>query len=192
MSTGVRQTQTPLSRMSMPPMRSMIWRPTSVRLLFVGDKNQLASVEPRSVLRDLVACGRISVTLLTVIKRQGEGSPIVEAATCHRCCGTGLRTDSGRHPRVRNPTSAPREFFLESAGCGVMVEVLSTHFTVAGRSSQSIAFLRRCSGACRVTAVRERGGRKGVVNDFTRRIRHVLSGSPRRTSPARSAAGGVA
>src|SRR5262249_50674031 len=32
------------------------------------------------VLRDLVASGRIPVTLLTVIKRQGEGSPIVEAA----------------------------------------------------------------------------------------------------------------
>ena len=32
------------------------------------------------MLRDLIACGRIPVTLLTVIKRQGEGSPIVEAA----------------------------------------------------------------------------------------------------------------
>ncbi|MBV9582540.1 MAG: AAA family ATPase [Chloroflexi bacterium] len=50
------------------------------RLIFVGDKDQLASVGPGSVLRDLVACGRIPVTLLTVIKRQGEGSPIVEAA----------------------------------------------------------------------------------------------------------------
>ena len=50
------------------------------RLIFVGDKDQLPSVGPGSVLRDLVACGRIPVTLLTVIKRQGEGSPIVEAA----------------------------------------------------------------------------------------------------------------
>jgi exodeoxyribonuclease V alpha subunit len=50
------------------------------RLIFVGDKDQLASVGPGSVLRDLVASGRIPVTLLTVIKRQGEGSPIVEAA----------------------------------------------------------------------------------------------------------------
>jgi exodeoxyribonuclease V alpha subunit len=40
----------------------------------------LASVGPGSVLRDLIACGRIPVTLLTVIKRQGEGSPIVDAA----------------------------------------------------------------------------------------------------------------
>jgi exodeoxyribonuclease V alpha subunit len=50
------------------------------RLIFVGDKDQLASVGPGSVLRDLIACGRIPVTLLTVIKRQGEGSPIVDAA----------------------------------------------------------------------------------------------------------------
>jgi exodeoxyribonuclease V alpha subunit len=50
------------------------------RLIFVGDKDQLASVGPGCVLRDLIASGRIPVTLLTVIKRQGEGSPIVEAA----------------------------------------------------------------------------------------------------------------
>jgi exodeoxyribonuclease V alpha subunit len=50
------------------------------RLIFVGDKDQLASVGPGSVLRDLIASNRIPLTLLTVIKRQGEGSPIVEAA----------------------------------------------------------------------------------------------------------------
>jgi exodeoxyribonuclease V alpha subunit len=50
------------------------------RLVFVGDKDQLASVGPGSVLRDLIACGRIPVTLLSVIKRQDEGSPIVDAA----------------------------------------------------------------------------------------------------------------
>src|SRR5439155_24573051 len=47
---------------------------------FLGDKDQLASVGPGSVLRDLIVGGRVPVTLLTVIKRQGEGSPIVEAA----------------------------------------------------------------------------------------------------------------
>ena len=50
------------------------------RVIFVGDKDQLASVGPGSVLRDLIASERIPLTLLTVIKRQGEGSPIVEAA----------------------------------------------------------------------------------------------------------------
>jgi exodeoxyribonuclease V alpha subunit len=42
------------------------------RLIFVGDKDQLASVGPGSVLRDLITSGRIPVTLLTVIKRQGD------------------------------------------------------------------------------------------------------------------------
>jgi exodeoxyribonuclease V alpha subunit len=52
----------------------------STRLIFVGDKDQLASIGPGSVLRDLIASGCIPVTLLTVIKRQGEGSPIIDAA----------------------------------------------------------------------------------------------------------------
>ena len=69
------------------------------RLIFVGDKDQLASVGPGSVLRDLIACGRIPVTLLTVIKRQGEGSPIVDAA--HAINHGQLpvaRLDGGRRP----------------------------------------------------------------------------------------------
>ncbi len=69
---------------SMVDLPLLAWLLRSVgpqtRLIFVGDKDQLASVGPGSVLRDLIASGRIPVTLLTVIKRQGEGSPIVEAA----------------------------------------------------------------------------------------------------------------
>jgi exodeoxyribonuclease V alpha subunit len=69
---------------SMVDLPLLAWLLRSVgprtRLIFVGDKDQLASVGPGSVLRDLIASGCIPVTLLTVIKRQGEGSPIVEAA----------------------------------------------------------------------------------------------------------------
>src|SRR5579859_3285355 len=69
---------------SMVDLPLLAWLLRSVhpetRLIFVGDKDQLASIGPGSVLRDLIACGRIPVTLLTVIKRQGDGSPIVEAA----------------------------------------------------------------------------------------------------------------
>jgi exodeoxyribonuclease V alpha subunit len=69
---------------SMVDLPLLAWLLRSVsprtRLIFVGDRDQLASVGPGSVLRDLIACGRIPLTLLTVIKRQGEGSPIVEAA----------------------------------------------------------------------------------------------------------------
>ncbi len=69
---------------SMVDLPLLAWLLRSVgpqtRLIFVGDKDQLASVGPGSVLRDLIASGRIPVTLLTVIKRQDEGSPIVAAA----------------------------------------------------------------------------------------------------------------
>src|SRR5439155_12110623 len=69
---------------SMVDLPLLAWLLRSVgpqaRLILVADKDQLASVGPGSVLRDLIASGRIPVTLLTVIKRQGEGSPIVEAA----------------------------------------------------------------------------------------------------------------
>jgi exodeoxyribonuclease V alpha subunit len=69
---------------SMVDVQVLAWLLRSVRprtrLIFVGDKDQLPSVGPGSVLRDLVSSGQIPVTLLTVIKRQGEGSPIVEAA----------------------------------------------------------------------------------------------------------------
>jgi len=69
---------------SMVDLPLLAWLLRSVgpqtRLIFVGDKDQLASVGPGSVLRDLIASDRVPVTLLTVIKRQDEGSPIVEAA----------------------------------------------------------------------------------------------------------------
>ncbi|MBV9171344.1 MAG: AAA family ATPase, partial [Chloroflexi bacterium] len=63
------------------PLLAWLLRSTGprTRLIFVGDKDQLASVGPGSVLRDMIASERIPLTLLTVIKRQGEGSPIVEA-----------------------------------------------------------------------------------------------------------------
>jgi len=50
------------------------------RLILVGDRDQLPSVGPGAVLRDLIASGGIPVTILDVVKRQGQGSPIVDAA----------------------------------------------------------------------------------------------------------------
>ena len=52
----------------------------SHRLLLVGDIDQLPSVGPGAVLRDLIACGRIPVSRLTQIHRQGEGSTIITVA----------------------------------------------------------------------------------------------------------------
>ncbi len=49
-------------------------------VVLVGDRDQLPSVGPGSVLNDLIACGRLSVTQLTEIYRQAEGSRIVTNA----------------------------------------------------------------------------------------------------------------
>ena len=66
------------------------------RLLLVGDADQLPSVGPGNVLGDLVSCGRIPVTRLTRIFRQGERSRIVENA--HRIL-RGEFPEIGNDPR---------------------------------------------------------------------------------------------
>ncbi|MCB9487550.1 MAG: ATP-dependent RecD-like DNA helicase [Deltaproteobacteria bacterium] len=63
-------------------------------LVIVGDADQLPSVGPGDVLRDLIECGRFPVVRLTEIFRQGEGSMIVENA--HRILqGRPLRLPDG-------------------------------------------------------------------------------------------------
>ncbi len=51
------------------------------RLILVGDQDQLPSVGPGNVLKDLIASGQVPSTELTVIKRQDEGHIILN---CHR------------------------------------------------------------------------------------------------------------
>ncbi|MCK5683923.1 ATP-dependent RecD-like DNA helicase, partial [bacterium] len=56
------------------------------RLVLIGDVDQLPSVGPGNVLRDLIDSGKVPVSKLTTIHRQEEGSLIVENA--HRInCG---------------------------------------------------------------------------------------------------------
>ncbi|MBV9354432.1 MAG: AAA family ATPase, partial [Chloroflexi bacterium] len=73
-----------VDEVSMVDLPLMAWLLRSIepttRLVLVGDKDQLPSVGPGSVLRDLVASAHVPVTLLTVVKRQARGSPIVAAA----------------------------------------------------------------------------------------------------------------
>jgi exodeoxyribonuclease V alpha subunit len=54
--------------------------PSHARLLFVGDIDQLPSVGPGTVLKDLINSGLIGVTRLTEIFRQGKGSKIITNA----------------------------------------------------------------------------------------------------------------
>lgn len=54
--------------------------PSCSRVLIVGDIDQLPSVGPGTVLRDLISCGLIGVTRLTEIFRQAKGSKIITNA----------------------------------------------------------------------------------------------------------------
>ncbi|MBS0625882.1 MAG: ATP-dependent RecD-like DNA helicase [Verrucomicrobia bacterium] len=54
--------------------------PNSARVLFVGDIDQLPSVGPGTVLRDLIQSGLLGVTRLTEIFRQAKGSKIITNA----------------------------------------------------------------------------------------------------------------
>lgn len=54
--------------------------PTGARILLIGDIDQLPSVGPGSVLKDIIASNQISVSSLDQIFRQGKGSRIVTNA----------------------------------------------------------------------------------------------------------------
>jgi len=56
--------------------------PASMRLILVGDKDQLPALGPGTLLRDLIECGRVSVVRLDEIFRQERDSLIV--ANAHR------------------------------------------------------------------------------------------------------------
>ena len=51
--------------------------PSSAAVLFVGDVDQLPSIGPGSVLKDMISSKQISVVRLTEIFRQGAGSQII-------------------------------------------------------------------------------------------------------------------
>jgi exodeoxyribonuclease V alpha subunit len=54
--------------------------PSHTKLVFVGDKDQLPSVGPGTVFKDLIQSGVLPVTELDTIYRQGEGSSIIRLA----------------------------------------------------------------------------------------------------------------
>src|ERR1700688_3711506 len=56
--------------------------PLRASLILVGDVDQLPSVGPGSVLKDLIDCGRVPVVRLTEVFRQVAGSQII--VTAHR------------------------------------------------------------------------------------------------------------
>jgi exodeoxyribonuclease V alpha subunit len=74
-------------------------------VLLVGDVDQLPSVGPGNVLKDLIASGAVRVVSLRRIFRQAQGSDIVKNAH---------RVNAGQLPAVRNG-SGTDFFFIEKA-----------------------------------------------------------------------------
>jgi len=78
--------------------------PRSAALILVGDTNQLPSVGPGNVLRDIIDSGRFQVVTLTEIFRQSRESRIVVNAH---------RINRGEFPDLRPPeTGRPSDFYL--------------------------------------------------------------------------------
>ena len=77
--------------------------PDGARVLLVGDADQLPSVGPGAVLRDLVAVSTVPTTRLEQIHRQDAGSGITEAA--HSIL-------HGEMPQVATTAAGTGDFFL--------------------------------------------------------------------------------
>lgn len=70
------------------------------RLILVGDSNQLPSVGPGNVLRDIIASGEIAVSVLDTIYRQGQDSGIITNAH---------KINAGEHIPINNKS---KDFFF--------------------------------------------------------------------------------
>jgi exodeoxyribonuclease V alpha subunit len=86
-------------------------------VVLVGDKDQLPSVGPGHFLHDLIRCGRVPVTYLTRIYRQGANSRIVTNAHA---------VNAGRLPDLRNIRDRQADFFwIEQADPERVVRVIT-------------------------------------------------------------------
>lgn len=78
--------------------------PDTARVIFVGDINQLPSVGPGNVLKDIIASRAVPVTALNEIFRQAAGSRIITNAH---------RINSGTFPDISNHSDSDF-FFIEA------------------------------------------------------------------------------
>lgn len=86
------------------------------RVIFVGDINQLPSVGPGNVLKDLIASDCVSVTMLNEIFRQAEGSRIIT---------NSHRINQGLFPDIRNLSDSDFFFIEAEEKEDVMKQILS-------------------------------------------------------------------
>ena len=89
--------------------------PHHAGVILVGDVDQLPSVGPGTVLRDVIGSGAVPVVRLTEVFRQAEGSHIVSAA--HRIC-------DGRMPELSAADASADFHFVERNEPEKIVETL--------------------------------------------------------------------
>lgn len=90
--------------------------PNHARLVLVGDINQLPSVGPGNVLKDIIQSNNVPVTTLTEIFRQAAGSQIVTNAH---------RINQGLFPNIDNVGSSDFFFIEASEAEGVLQQIVS-------------------------------------------------------------------
>jgi exodeoxyribonuclease V alpha subunit len=90
------------------PLAHAVFRalPDSAQIILVGDVDQLPSVGPGNILRDVIESGCVPVVRLTTIFRQAAQSNIVVGAHA---------INSGRMPELASPRELDRDFVFVSA-----------------------------------------------------------------------------
>ena len=110
--------------------------PARMRLIMVGDIDQLPSVGPGNVLRDIIDSERIPVIRLTRIFRQAQNSQIVMGAHS---------INQGQFPDIRNRRNADFKFIVEDdkeAVAGKIVSLVKEEIpTTYGYSASDIQVL---------------------------------------------------
>lgn len=78
--------------------------PNEMKVIFIGDANQLPSIGPGNILRDMIQCMRLPTIELTEIFRQSSGSSIISGAH---------QINRGILPEIQN-LSGDDFFFIEA------------------------------------------------------------------------------
>ena len=110
------------------------------RLVLVGDSNQLPSVGPGNVLKDIIASGVFSVSVLDRIYRQGEDSDII---------GNAHKINDGIHIEIKNKSND--FFFVPRNGYNdiiaelkvLLTRQLPAYFKVASTDIQVLTPMRK-------------------------------------------------
>ncbi|MFO1443035.1 ATP-dependent RecD-like DNA helicase [Bacillus sp. Bva_UNVM-123] len=107
--------------------------PDTIQVILVGDEDQLPSVGPGQVLKDLLRSDRIPIVRLTNIYRQAEGSSIIELAH---------EMKKGKLPANITDQQADRSFFkCNTSQIAMVVEKVITNAKKKGYSAMDVQVL---------------------------------------------------